>query len=196
MRTVMAAVLMVAATSAAAQMYRWTDQSGRVHFTDTPPPGSARNVQKRAAGAGGADPSAGSNEPYALQMARKNNPVKLYSAPGCGAACDEARKLLNARGVPFAEVSVASEARINELKELVGSPSVPALVVGGNVRKGFEEGAYHAALDAGGYPKTGILRPRNQAEPQQQQPAEGDAQAQGDEPAEETPVRRGPYSPR
>lgn len=196
MRIVMAAALMIAATSAAAQMYRWTDPSGRVHFTDTPPPGAARNVQKRPAAAGGSDPSAGSNEPYALQMARKNSPVKLYSAPGCGAACDEARKLLNTRGVPFAEVSVASEAQIKELKELVGSPSVPALVVGDNVRKGFEEGAYHAALDAGGYPRTGILRPRNQGEPQQPPPAEGNAQAQGEEPAEETPARRGPYSPR
>jgi len=42
------AVLLCAAASAALaqQLYRWTDEKGRVHITDTPPPASARNVQR------------------------------------------------------------------------------------------------------------------------------------------------------
>jgi glutaredoxin len=189
MRILIGAALLVAASSAAAQMYRWTDQTGKTHFTDTPPPASARNVQRRSGGAAAED-SDNQAEPYSLQMARKKHPVKLYSTPGCGAACDEARKLLNSRGVPFAEVSVASESAIAELKNVVGSASVPALVVGGRVQKGFEEGAYHSALDSAGYPKAGILPPRRQAEPQ---PPEGQAEPQADNPPEETPVIRGPY---
>lgn len=196
MRFLLGAALILATTSAVAQMYRWTDPSGRVHFTDTPPPAAAKNVQRRGPGAAPGEASGTPGEPYALQMARKSNPVKLYSTPGCGAACDEARKLLNARGVPFTEVSVSSEAQITELKNLIGTPSVPALVVGSNIQKGFESGSYHAVLDSAGYPRTGILQPRNQAEPK---PLSTDADApvaSGEQPADAPAGRPGPYTPR
>jgi glutaredoxin len=169
-------------------MYRWTDQAGKTHFSDTPAPASAKSVEKRGAAAPAV--AAGSAaEPYALQLARKNNPVKLYSTPGCE-ACDEARKLLNARGVPFAEVSVASESAIAELKNVAGSTSVPALMVGSTVQKGFEEAMYHRTLDGAGYPKTGILPRRNQAEPKAAQ-----AEAEVQPAPEPAPAARGPYAP-
>ena len=187
MRNLIAAILAVAAFPALGQMYRWTDDSGKTHFTDTPPPASAKSVERRRGAPAAAD-TGNPGEPYAVQVARKNSPVKLYSTPGCE-ACDEARKLLNARGVPFTEVSVASESAIADLKNAAGSASVPALIVGSTVQKGFEEGAYHASLDAAGYPKTGILPPRKQTEPK---PTEPKAETQ---PAAE-PAPRGPYAPR
>src|SRR3954453_699377 len=87
---------------ARAELSRWTDSAGRTHVTDTPPPANAKNVKKEAA------PSAASgapSEPFALQQARKDFPVKLYSTPSCD-ACSRARSLLNARGIPFTEKSV------------------------------------------------------------------------------------------
>ena len=48
------AAMLVAAT-AGAQMYRWVDKDGKVHYTDTPPPGAAKDVQKRGAAAAPAD---------------------------------------------------------------------------------------------------------------------------------------------
>ncbi len=176
-------------SASAQQLYRWTDEKGRVHVTDTPPPPNAKSVQKKAvpgAAASGAAESPG-NEPYALQTARKSNPVTLYTTPGCE-ACGEARKLLNARGVPFREVSVDSEKDLAELKKVVGSNSVPSLVVGETVQKGFEETAYNRVLDAAGYPKAGLLPPRRQAEPK----AESQAEAK---PAPQEEAPRGPYSP-
>ena len=178
-----------AAMPAAAQLYRWTDQSGKTHFTDTPPPPSAKNVQKRsgAAAPGSADTA---GQPFVLQQALKDFPVTLYTTPGCE-ACGEARKLLNARGVPFKEVSVNSEAQLAELKSVVGSNSVPALVVGPSVVKGFEESQYHRTLDAAGYPKAGILPPRRQAEPAPEAPKPAAEAIEATEPAP-----TGPYAPR
>lgn len=191
MRFLIGAILSVAAFSAAAQLYRWTDESGKVHFTDTPPPPSARNVQKRSAPAAGGDAAkAGAGapaEPFALQEARKKFPVTLYSTPGCE-ACDEARKLLNARGVPFKEVSITEESQMAELKSAVGSNSVPAMIVGSSVQKGFEDGVYHRILDAAGYPKSGILPPRAQTEPK---PAEPKGEVKPAAP----PPPLGPYAP-
>jgi glutaredoxin len=190
MRLWIAAALLAAMSSAAAQVYRWTDSTGKTHFTDTPPPSSAIGIQRRRGGGpADSDDSGNAPEPYALQLARKNYPVKLYSAPGCGVACDEARALLNARGVPFSEVSVSSESAIAELKELSGSASVPLLVVGSSVQKGFEQGAFHRSLDAAGYPKAGVLPRRNQAEPKLLEPSDR-------EPAAEAASARGPYAPR
>lgn len=187
MRLLLAVVLIGAAASAGAQLYRWTDQQGRVHFTDTPPPPGARNVQKKGMPKGSSAP-AGAAEPFAVQQARKDFPVTLYSTPGCE-GCNEARKLLNTRGVPFKEVSVTTEQQIAELTSAVGSNSVPAMLVGATVVKGFEEGAYQRALDVAGYPKAGVIPPRAQAEPKGDEP-----KGAGEKPAAEPPAApRGPY---
>jgi glutaredoxin len=124
MRCLVGAVLCTAAFAVNAQYYRWADESGRINFTDRPPPASAKNVQKKAGPPAPSTPS----EPVALQQAPKNFPVTLYSVPGCE-ACDEARKLLNARGVAFREVSVTSQAQLEALKSAVGSNSGPALML-------------------------------------------------------------------
>ena len=187
---VFVAAFFAATVVSAQQLYRWTDDKGRVHVTDTPPPSSAKAVQKKSApgaAASGAAESPGS-EPYALQMARRSNPVTLYTTPACE-PCGEARKLLNARGVPFREVSVSDEKQVEEMKRAVGSNSAPSLLVGETVQNGFDEAAYHRALDAAGYPKAGLLPPRKQVEPKAAEPqAEAKPAA-----VEETP--RGPYSP-
>lgn len=163
MRLPLAILLMAAAASAGAQMYRWTDKDGRVHFSDSPPPSDARNVTKKGLPVQGAA-AATPNLPFATQQAMKDFPVTLYSTPGCE-ACDLARKMLNARGVPFKEVSVNSEKDLAQLQSAVGSNAVPSMIVGPSVVKGFEEGAYNRALDTAGYPRAGIVPARNQAEP-------------------------------
>ena len=182
-RAGVALVLALAASAVAAQqLYRWTDEKGRLHVADTPPPPGAKDVHRwRVTASSGAE---GGSEPYALRQARKQSPVTLYTAPDCD-PCSDARKLLNARGIPFKEVSV-TEKEVSDLVKLSGSASVPVIVVGSATQKGFEEGTYHGILDAAGYPKAGILPPRSQAEPKpgaEVKPA----------PEEEAP--RGPYAP-
>ena len=187
MRSVIFAILLGVATAASAQLYRWTDEKGRVHVTDTPPPPGAKAVQRKTFTDGGALPAEGADLPYAAQIASKNYPVTLYTAPDC-APCGAARKLLNARGVPFKEVSVIVASQFDDLLKVAGSLSVPTLSVGSSVHAGFEEGAYRAMLDSAGYPPTGILPPRSQAEPK---PAPPDAAAE-----ESSAPSSGPYSPR
>jgi glutaredoxin len=184
----MIAALGVVTSTWAQQVYRWTDEKGRVHITDTPPPPGAKSVQKSRAPAAGASDG---NEPYAVQVARKNAPVTLYSGPDCD-PCTAARSLLNARGVPFREVSVVDEKQVEELKRAVGGTTVPSIVVGADAQQGFAESIYHAMLDAAGYPKTGILPPRAQAEPK----AQAEAPAKQEKPAAEPPAApSGPYAP-
>jgi glutaredoxin len=170
-----------------AQQYRWVDEKGKVQYTDTPPPAGAKGVQKKNFKAAPADSGA---EPFALQVARKNAPVKLYTTPECGTVCDQARKLLNERGIPFSEVLVADPALVDELKTVSGDTTVPVMLVGRAIQKGFEKGAYERALDVGGYPAAGTLRPRNQAAPQLPKPPAETGAAPGNPPSGE-PAKAG-----
>jgi glutaredoxin len=189
MRSVIFAVLLGAACAASAQLYRWTDDKGRVHVTDTPPPATAKDVRKRAADTAPTAQS-GTDQPYAVQLAAKNYPVTLFTAPDC-APCGTARALLNQRGVPFREVSVTGEQASDQLRKAVGSLSVPSLIVGTSTQKGFEQGAYDSMLDLAGYPRAGILPPRSQAEPKPAPPKPAaESEAAAEEPA------AGPYKPR
>src|SRR5438477_7262314 len=98
------AALVAAGAAAQQQLYRWTDENGRVHVTDTPPPPSARDVQKKKAATAGA--SKAEAMPFELAQAVKSFPVTLYTSPSCGEPCTAARQALNKRSVPFKEIQV------------------------------------------------------------------------------------------
>jgi glutaredoxin len=149
-------LLTLCAGAQAGQLYRWTDEEGRVHYTDQPPPKNAKTAEVRKLGDKAPDP----NMPYPLKQAMKNFPVTLYSID-CGDICTKATALLNKRGIPYTDRNAREDEAREALGKLTeGKLEVPTLVVGKQVLRGFEEGAWHAALDAAGYPKTGILPPK------------------------------------
>jgi len=190
MRSAIFAMLLAAACAASAQMYRWTDDKGRVHITDTPPPPGAKGV-KRSFPTGGSAAPEGADLPFAVRAPAKNAPVTLYTAPECE-SCGSARALLNARGVPFREVSVVDEAQALALKQVSGGLVVPTIAVGGSVQRGFEASGYQSLLDIAGYPPAGSVPPRKQAAPKPP-PADGGAPAAEEQP---TAPATGPYAPR
>ena len=150
-------VLLLACASASAQMYRWVDQNGKVHYTDTPPPPSAaKSVEQKKLGGSVVETS---QVPFQLKEAMRLYPVVLYTSPSCKDGCPQARELLAKRGVPFKEVSVADEQSNALLKKVSGANQVPTLSVGSLVQIGFESGALNSLLDTGGYPKTAINLP-------------------------------------
>ena len=158
----LSALLLAAVVLAAhGQQYRWTDQRGRVQYSDTPPPPGASNVEKKnfKGNAVGTQPS------YALGRAVREAPVKLYTHPICKEACQVARDVLHRRGVPFSEIVASDPAKADELKALSGGDAVPVLVVGYHVEKTVSAEAYNRALDVAGYPPAGFAAPAAPAAP-------------------------------
>ncbi len=191
---VVACALASGATQAQ-QLYRWIDEQGKTHVSDTPPPPSVKRFEKKRFTGSVVE---GGAESFELKRAMQQAPVTLYTSPSCKEPCDLARAALNKRGVPFKEVQVWDEATNAELERVVGARSVPSLVVGSYVQKGYGQENFDAALDIGGYPKTGAVPARNQPAPN---PPEG-YESSGPQPSPaanqpETPAPKpGPYAPR
>jgi glutaredoxin len=152
-----AATLWIACSDAAGQAYRWVDDQGRVHYTQTPPPPSAKGVQRKDFRSGGGAESG--DLPYATQVAAKNYPVKLYTQPDCGPPCDRARAALVKRGVPFREITVTGQKELDEMMQLSGKEELPLVVVGSLFQSGFREDVLNRLLDTAGYPTTAPPRP-------------------------------------
>jgi glutaredoxin len=95
--------------------------------------------------------------PGATAAARKPRadlpPVRLFTHPECGAACNGARKVLTGRGIQFEEVVAQEDSAIAELRQVSGDTRVPVLLVGGTVMRGFHEPNYQDLLDAQGFPR-------------------------------------------
>ena len=181
--TVLLAVLVFAIPAQAAQLYRWVDDKGRVEWRDTPPPASAKKVEKRTVGGSVIETS---TLPYSLQQAVKSFPVTLYTS-NCGEGCDKARAHLLRRGVPFTQKNPQDD--VEAYKKLTnGGMQVPLLFIGRERLTGYEEGAWNSALDSAGYarqpvpgyvapkpPAAVVAAPKPQAQPPAPAPGEADA---------------------
>jgi glutaredoxin len=138
--------------SATAQMYKWKDDKGVVHFSDAPPATARGKAEVRTYA--GAD--AGPALPYALAQAARANPVVLYTASAC-APCDQARSFLQHRGIPYSEKSIKTADDQQKLKEAGSDGQLPLLLVGRSKLVGFAAGAWNEALDAAQYPSQPML---------------------------------------
>jgi glutaredoxin len=153
-----ALALLLCAGGACAQMFKWTDSKGVVHYSDEPPREDARVERKSFAGG-----MKGVQLPYALAEAARKSPVVLYTSSAC-VPCDQGRALLQQRGIPFAEKTVTSNADQQALVEAGGADQLPVLLVGDAKRLGFQASAWNAALSDAAYPTRRIL-PANYKNP-------------------------------
>lgn len=149
--------LLLCAGGASAQMYKWVDAGGKTHFTDTPPPATAKAAPVKASATGGTD-SAGGGMPYALANAMRSSPVVLWTTSPC-ASCDSGRAYLKGRGIPFTEKTVSNDADEAKLRESGGNDRLPFLLVGRNKVIGYQPDAWSNALTAASYPERSMLPP-------------------------------------
>jgi glutaredoxin len=152
------AVLFTAAVAVAqsSPVYRYVDPTGRVVYSDRPPPADVKNVQTKRLGANFIE----TNEPdVAAQQASDRFPATLFTFD-CGDLCQNAEALLNKRGVPFAAVNVQNDEQgLVRMRTLTGEDKAPVLALGDKIIvKGYSESRWNAALDEAGYPKAPAVR--------------------------------------
>jgi glutaredoxin len=140
---------------ACAAPFKWVDEKGRVVYGDRPPDDTAR--QLGGAGFVSREPGDPSVLPQALRETVRRAPVVLYTGRNCD-PCQTARDHLNARGIPFSERTLSTEADVTAFRSLgFETMAVPSLRIAGNRLTGFEPGTWRQALDDAGYPARSSL---------------------------------------
>lgn len=151
-----AALLLPAAPGSAQTIRCWLNANGSRECSDQPPPVTAKDVKDVRGRAG----SISAPEPYAQRQASERFPVTLW-INACGEVCNNARKLLLSRGVPFTERNPDRPELQAEFKKVSqGRGQVPLLIVGPTQLAGFEESQWNTTLDAAGYSRTPVGPPR------------------------------------
>lgn len=142
-------------TAQAAGLYRWVDETGKVHYGDVPAPEIKQAEKKKFSDVKGA-PNA--DLPYESRRAIQNFPVTLYVAENCKDPCQKARDLLQKRGVPFTEKILSDEQGMNEFRKISGSEQTPTVSIGKVWLSGFQAEQWNGELDVAGYPKVAPYR--------------------------------------
>jgi hypothetical protein len=130
MRIVLALVFALACAPAAAQIYRWTDQNGNVHYSNQKPPeGVAATVIDESAGqAGQASPPAESKECYTIrcQGERMEERQRLRDEAEARTAAERiANSPKQPRGLEFRKyVSIQRGMTEGELLGIAGEPDL------------------------------------------------------------------------
>jgi len=150
------AVLMFSTLTVAQTAYRWVDKSGKVHYSDQPPPQDIKKVEQRRIGAGNRIDTAGL--PFETQKAAKDFPVTLYTAADCTVECQNAREFLNKRGVPFRESAINSPDDAAAYRKTFGNDKLflPSITVGSQKMQGYSDERWNSLLDDAGYARSAI----------------------------------------
>ena len=145
-----ACAAMASSVSHAQNLYRSVGPDGRVTYSDR---AVNSNAKASAETTGSTESSAPANAqlPYELRQTASRYPVMIYTGKDC-LPCDEARSLLQSRGIPYGERTIETTNDVAALKKLSGQDNLPFATIGNQHLKGFGSDSWTQYLNAAGYP--------------------------------------------
>lgn len=148
--------ILFAAASALADMYKWVDEKGVVHFSDTPPK-TEKDVEtyetstyqepppKPAGIESEATPSPTPEKKAASEPVR-NNKVEIFTTSWCR-YCKDAIAFLKANRIDYQQYDIEKDPQAAQrMRSLGGTGGVPFAVINGNKIYGYSAGSYKRAL--------------------------------------------------
>ncbi len=136
---VTAALFMVTTStfSDAATLYRWVDDQGVVHVSETPPEGKMDVAQAVVGEAPDKGPTAPAGEKKEFRV--RPAEVTIYTTPTCP-WCHRTKAWLRDKKVRYKEIDVTTDKQgLEEMVRISGQTGVPVIVVGNEVIVGFKE---------------------------------------------------------
>jgi glutaredoxin len=137
-------ILMMSSPLAQADLYKWVDSNGKIHYGDSPP----ENVNLKKITGTVSSFSSVSVEPFVYdpklvsQRKTSTRSVVMYSTSWCG-YCKKAARYFKQKKIPFIEHDIEKSARAaKEYKKLRGR-GVPVILVGNQRMNGFSIKAFN-----------------------------------------------------
>ena len=122
-----------------AQIYKWKDANGKVHFGDRKPINKKSesiklkiNTYKSVT----IDPSYLNNK-----KPSKNNDVVMYSAEWCG-VCRKAKKYFSQNNISYTEYDIDKDKAANKRHKEMGATGVPVIFIGNRRMNGFSVASF------------------------------------------------------
>jgi glutaredoxin len=149
-RLLLASAALLLACGALAQVYKWTDPSGKTHYGDSPPDDVKKQEMKIRI------PSY--DGPVEVRdwaaVIRKKSPqapepdrITMYSTDWCP-HCKNARSYFEAKRIRFTEYNVETSEVGRKEYQALGGGGVPVIVVGSKVMRGFSANKFEALAGA------------------------------------------------
>ena len=142
--------LFISSLPAWAQMYKWQDEKGVTHFSDSPPQGKGAMKMKVRETEGTSERAADLSQPTnrQLQGRRSNQDIKviMYMTDWCG-YCRKAREYLHSLGVNLVEYDIEKDAARREEMQKLGGRGVPLIDVEGILINGYSQQGIKDAVD-------------------------------------------------
>ena len=141
-------VLLIAPALSVADVYKWTDAQGRIHYSDSAPP-EAKTQQVKVTISSISGPAVVSTLGNATPTKTKQG-VRIFTAAWC-AYCKKAKAFLTAKHVPYDEVDVETSDRGRTEFAQLGGRGIPVILVGSQRMDGFDAGTLTGMLEQAGW---------------------------------------------
>jgi glutaredoxin len=140
-------IALLVATPVAAQVYKWTDPSGKVHYGDRPPDDAKKQELRIQSYDGPVEVRDWSSVLGTKPGAAAAGQVTMYSTSWCG-HCKNARNYFAANRVAYREIDVEKSAEAARDFKALGGRGVPLILVGGKAMRGFDAESFEALMRA------------------------------------------------
>jgi glutaredoxin len=137
-------MLMTIAGSAVADMYKWVDENGKVHYTDSPPPKKKGDKERKVVSITGPaviSPYSGGAPGTRLAPAK----VTIFTASWCD-YCKKAKAFLTSRRIAFEDIDVERTPQGRDAFHNLGGNGVPVILVGAQRMDGYREATLDGLL--------------------------------------------------
>ena len=125
--------LVLSAPASQAEMYRWVDENGQVHYSDSNP-GDAETYSPPESNV--ADPfTQGSGPPT----------IRIYTAEWCS-SCKRAKRYMQEKGIAFVEYDIEKDPHGRNEFRMLGGRGVPLITVGDQKMQGFTPARFEQML--------------------------------------------------
>lgn len=130
---------------AGAEVYRWTDAEGKVHFGDRKPEDKGAGAVESFQGKGAVSFI---DSPPATEGAVS---LRMFTTQWCP-TCKKAKAWLKQRGTPFVELDIEASASARAEYQKAGGKGVPLILLGHERMSGFDANRLETMLGKAGYP--------------------------------------------
>ena len=153
LRAVLLMSLLSVNIMASAEIYRWTDEQGKIHFTDSPPAGKqVEEVEVKTN-----TYSAVEITPLIERLGRKNK-VVMYTAAWCG-ICKKAKKHFHKNSIGYVAYDVEKSRTGKRDYKLLKARSIPIIIIGDKRMNGFTPAKFDKLYAQQMKKKTDVMKP-------------------------------------